>query len=103
MKLDTPVHALDRRGPRIRAIVEGGELEADRVVLAVPLPLLHRLPIDPVLPEWKPEPLGRVEIGQAAKLRIPLAAPAATSAVMSVPGRFWCWTATAADGSVAPF
>jgi monoamine oxidase len=54
------------------------------------------------LPGWKLETLGCVEVGQAAKLHIPLAARAPISAVMSVPDRYWCWTATQADGQVAP-
>lgn len=102
VKLGTPVRALHRQGRRIRVIVEDGELEADRVVLALPLPVLRELAIDPPLPDWKRDALARVEIGQAAKLHIPLAADPTTSAVMSVPDRFWCWTATAADGCVAP-
>lgn len=102
VKLGTPARALDRHGDRIRVMVDFGELEADGVVLALPLPVLRELPIDPPLPAWKREALARVDIGQAAKLHLPLAAPAATSAVMSVRDRFWCWTATAADGRVAP-
>ena len=31
-------------------------------------------------------------MGHAAKLHVPLARPAPTSAVMSVPDRYWCWT-----------
>ena len=102
VELGAPVRALDRRGRRIRVIVESGELEADRVVLAVPLRVVRELQIDPPLPAWKRDALARVEIGHAAKLHVPLAAPATTSAVMSVPHRFWCWTATEADGRVAP-
>ena len=102
VKRSTAALALDRRGDRIRVRVQGGAFEADRVVLAVPLPVLRELPIEPPLPGWKLEVLDRVEVGQAAKLHIPLARPAATSAVMSVPDRYWCWTATQAEGRVAP-
>jgi monoamine oxidase len=102
LRLRTPVRALDHTGDRPRVIVEDGELEADKVVLALPLPVLLALPINPPLPSWKRDALERVEIGHAAKLHVPLAAPAATSAVMSVRDRFWCWTACGADGKVAP-
>jgi monoamine oxidase len=71
-------------------------------VVAVPLPVLRELPIDPPLPGWKRDALTAIEIGRAAKLHVPLAEPASTSAVMSVPDRFWCWTAAAADGRVGP-
>jgi monoamine oxidase len=102
IKLRAPLCALDARGERVRAKLEAGELEADEIVLAVPLPVLRALPIDPPLPAWKQDALARVEIGQAAKLHIPLAAAAPTSAVMSVRDRFWCWTASDADGRVPP-
>ena len=102
VRLGTPVRAIDRGGERIRVAVPGGELEAEHVVAAVPLPVLRELPIDPPLPDWKRRALAGVEIGQAAKLHLPLTAPAATSAVMSVPDRFWCWTAQTGDGRVAP-
>jgi monoamine oxidase len=102
IKLQTPVRALERGGERLRVIVDGGELQAGTVLLALPLPVLRELPIDPPLPDWKRQALAQVAIGQAAKLHVPLAAPADTSAVMSVRERFWCWTARAADGTVAP-
>lgn len=102
VKLAMPVGALDRRGKRIRVMVQDGELEADRVVLALPLPVLRGLAIDPPLPSWKHDAFARVEVGQAAKLHVPLAHEGPASAVMSVPHRFWCWTATGADGRVVP-
>jgi monoamine oxidase len=64
--------------------------------------VLRELVIDPPLPAWKRDALARVEIGHAAKLHLPLATPAPTSAVMSVRDRFWCWTAAEAGGRVAP-
>jgi monoamine oxidase len=102
IKLATPVLALDRSGGRVRVIVAGGELEADMALLALPVSVLRDLPIDPPLPDWKRDALERIAIGHAAKLHVPLADPAAPSAVMSVRDRFWCWTARGADGTVAP-
>ena len=81
VRLRTPVRSLD-------------EIEADHVVLALPLPALREL----ALPDWKHAALDRVVMGHAAKLHIPLGRPAPTSAVMSVPDRYWCWTA-AGDAS----
>jgi len=98
LRLNTPVLGLSGN----RLVLEDGELEADRVVLALPLPVLHELAIDPPLPDWKREALNAVEIGQAAKLHLRLLRQAPTSAVLSVPDRFWCWAATAGDGRVAP-
>ena len=80
-----------RLGAEVRSL---DELEARHVILAVPLPALSRFE----LPGWKRAAIARAEMGHAAKLHVPLARPAATSAVMSVPGRYWCWTVTGNDG-----
>ena len=102
VRLGTPVRAVDHGEETIRVQTDRGEIEARRVVIALPLPVLRRLPFTPALPAWKLAALDRVALGHAAKLHIPLARAAATSAVMSVPDRYWCWTATGGDGSVAP-
>ena len=81
---------------------DAGEIDARCVILALPLPVLRGLPFTPALPAWKLAALDRVALGHAAKLHIPLARAAPASAVMSVPDRYWCWTATGGDGSVAP-
>ena len=94
--LGTPVRAIE--GGVVRT--DGGDLDAAHVILAVPLPAALALPA--ALPDWKRAALGRVETGHAAKLHVPLAAAPPPSAVMSVPDRFWCWTAEAAPGAVAP-
>lgn len=105
VRLSTPVTAVDAvpgGGVRIRA--DGGELYADRAILAVPLPVLRALPIGVPVPAATRTAWHAALLGHAAKLHVGLsdgAAPAA-SAVMSVPGRFWCWTATDASGAVAP-
>jgi len=79
---------------------EGGEVASDAAVLAVPLAVLLELRFEPALPEWKLAALGEVALGQAAKLHVPLRAAAPASAVLSVPGGYWCWTATDASGAV---
>jgi monoamine oxidase len=72
----------------------------DAVVITVPLPVLCELEITPPLPYDKRLALHRLTMGHAAKLHVALRSPAPTSAVLSVPGRFWCWTATGPDGDV---
>jgi monoamine oxidase len=92
----------ERLGERVRLGVEVrslDELHAGHVILAVPLPALARFE----LPDWKRAALDRAEMGHAAKLHVPLSRPAATSAVMSVPGRYWCWTAAGAEGVLNAF
>jgi monoamine oxidase len=44
----------------------------------------------------------RAGLAHNAKLHLPLTGPVATSAVQSVPGRYWTWTATDASGQVQP-
>jgi hypothetical protein len=92
----------ERLGERVRLGVEVrslDELDAAHVILAVPLPALSRFE----LPDWKCAAIDRAEMGHAAKLHVPLARPAATSAVMSVPGRYWCWTVAGAEEVVNCF
>jgi monoamine oxidase len=74
----------------------------DAVVIAVPLPVLCELEITPPLPYDKRLALHRLTMGHAAKAHVGLRSPATTSAVLSVPDRFWCWTATGPDGDVLP-
>ena len=98
VRLRTPVRAVEDGIVR----TDAGDLEAGHVVLALPLPLTRALPVTPPLPDWKRIALDRLAFGHAAKLHVPLADRPAPSAVMSVPERFWCWTATTRDGAVAP-
>ena len=84
---------------------EAGEVVRDRVVLAVPLPVLPISTYDRVSRDWKSAAMGRVEYGHAAKLQVPLLEPAPTSAVMATADRYWSWTlagsgATGGDGAV---
>jgi monoamine oxidase len=74
----------------------------DAVVITVPLPVLCELEITPPLPFEKRLALHRLTMGHAAKAHVALGSPAPTSAVLSVPDRFWCWTATGPEGDVLP-
>jgi monoamine oxidase len=74
----------------------------DAVVITVPLPVLCELEITPPLPYEKRLALHRLTMGHAAKAHVGLRSPASTSAVLSVPDRFWCWTATGPEGDVLP-
>jgi monoamine oxidase len=79
---------------RVRIGSRAGDIEADVAVVAVPASVLDRIAFEPALPAELAEPLGSVEYGLAAKLFVPLRAPAPPSAVMNVPERYWTWTAT---------
>lgn len=79
-----------------------GEAPVDACVIAVPAPAVARIAFDPPLPDWKSAALGRVVYGRASKLFVPLSAPAEPSSVLSVPERFWTWTARGGSGAVLP-
>ena len=64
--------------------------------------MLDRIEFEPALPAARSEPLAAVRYGEAAKLFVPLRAPAPPSAVMSVPERYWAWTATGAADEPQP-
>ena len=77
---------------------KGSVAEVDRVVLAVPATVVDRIGFEPQLPEPLRSAYAGVGYGNAAKLFVPLTRPTGPSAVLSVPERYWCWTATGADG-----
>jgi hypothetical protein len=89
-------------GERVQAATRGGELEADVCVIAVPASVLDRIAFEPALPRALRDALERVQYGHAAKLFVPLTSPARPSAVMSVPERYWTWTATGDGGDAQP-
>jgi monoamine oxidase len=99
VELATPVLRVAQVGEGFRV---NDDLEVDAVVVSVPAPATDGIAFDPPLPAWKADALARVVYGQAAKLAVPLLAPAQASSVLSVPEHFWTWTAKDGDGAVAP-
>jgi monoamine oxidase len=102
VRLRSPVERIAHGEDGVRVAAAGSELDADVCVIAVPAFVLGRILFDPPLPAEAADALGAVRSGQAAKLFVPLRSPAPPSAVMSVPGRYWTWTATGAGGEVQP-
>lgn len=100
--LRTPVTGVRDLGDSVEIRADGEAMTADAVVVAIPLPLLERLPIEPALPQMQVDAMARMVRGHAAKLHVPLGAPGQTSAVLDVARRYWCWTATDASGEVQP-
>jgi monoamine oxidase len=101
VQLNSPVTAIEW-GERARLFAGGGEFDADACVIAVPASVLDRIAFEPPLPSALADPLGLVTYGHAAKLFVPLRTPAPPSAVMSVPERYWTWTATGDGGRTQP-
>jgi monoamine oxidase len=79
-----------------------GETFVDACVLAAPAHALREVVFDPPLPDWKAAAIARVVYGDASKLFVPLTTPAPPSSVLSVPERFWTWTAKGGSGAVLP-
>ena len=100
--LNTPALWVDASVDGVRVGVPGSSLAADAVVMTIPLPLLEAFDLRPGLPSLQRDSLARLVRGHAAKLHVPLAQAAETSAVIDVRRRFWCWTATDASGAVQP-
>ncbi len=102
IRLSTPAAAITWGNAGVQVATGSGPVEADAAVVAVPAAVLGDLPVDPALPSAMAEALARLPVGQAAKLFAPLRHPAAPSAVLSVPERYWAWTARTTGGRVAP-
>jgi monoamine oxidase len=103
VRLRAPVErVVHSPGRGVRVAAAGAELEADACVVAVPASVLDRIEFDPALPAELAGALRAVRYGHAAKLFVPLRREAPPSAVMSVPDRYWTWTATGYDDRVQP-
>jgi monoamine oxidase len=100
VQLDSPAVSVEWDVAGVRVATRAGEVDADAAIIAVPANVLDRIAFRPELPAEVRGALGLVEYGHAAKLFVPLAAPAPATAVMNVPDRYWTWTATA-DGDDA--
>jgi monoamine oxidase len=102
IRLASPVLGVrqDHRG--VHLSTAGGTVTGDAAVLAVPMAVLRRLPIVPPVPGRQRAAWERSGIAHNAKLHMPLNRAAAASAVQSVPGRFWTWTAADLTGQIQP-
>ncbi|WP_305038258.1 flavin monoamine oxidase family protein [Agromyces endophyticus] len=103
VRLSSRVDHVEQHGDRVRISVGHDDESFDFAVVALPFGVLA----DPAsvrleIPRWKRDAMSRVVQGNAAKLHLALDEAPATSAVMSVTGRFWTWTANALDVGVAP-
>jgi monoamine oxidase len=102
VRLRNPARAVEHDSRGVRVLTDQGAVSGDAVIVTVPMAVLRRLPFSPALPGDLTDAWRRAGVGHNAKLHVPLAAPASASAVQSVPGRFWTWTATDGSGEVQP-
>jgi len=95
LRLSEPVRGIAWEEHGMRAVTEGGgEVKADLCVIAVPARVAGAISFEPALPSAVATALEGIAYGQAAKLLVPLRTAVEPSAVLSVPERYWCWTAT---------
>jgi len=92
--LSSPVTSVRWRMGEVRV----GDVTADAVVVAVPAAVIGAIRFDPPLPDELASALSAVRYGHAAKLFVPLSERPPASAVLSVPERYWTWTARAGGG-----
>ena len=103
VRLRSPVRSVLQGRDGVRVLTDDGEVAADAAIVAVPMAVLRGLHFSPPWPARSRGAWGRAGLAHNAKLHVPLTAPAAAAtAVQSVPGRFWTWTATDATGVVQP-
>ncbi len=102
MRLGEPARAIAWSDDAVTVRTDAGEVEADACVIAVPASVIGEIAFEPGLPEPLAGALASVSYGHAAKLFVPLREPAPPSAVLSVPGRYWVWTANGASGEAQP-
>lgn len=102
VRLRAPASAVRTTAEGVRVDVQGASIDADAVVIAIPLPLLEQFDLQPGMPDAQREAMSRMVRGHAAKLHVPLSSQPPASAVLDVARRFWCWTATDASGEVQP-
>ena len=94
--LRSPVERIAWSHDGVRVTANGDELDAAACVVAVPVTMVGAIEFEPGVPAQLADALAGVRMGHAAKLFVPLASTAPPSAVMAVPERYWCWTATGA-------
>ena len=102
VRLGTAARSIEHDEDGVCVRTDDGEVVADAVIVAVPMAVLRQLPFSPALPGYLRSAWQRAGIAHNAKLHLPLTAPAPASAVQSVPGRYWTWTATDGSGQVQP-
>ncbi len=102
VKLEAAVRRLAWDESGVRLSTDGGEVTADACVVAVPASVAEGLGFEPALPPMVSRALSAINYGHAAKLFVPLAGAPEASAVMSVPERYWTWTATGEGEAAQP-
>ena len=103
VKLGAPVRRVRWAEGSVTVATDGGEVQAEAAVIAIPARPLEAIEFEPPLQGATADALRAVTYGQNSKLFLPLRSPAPPSAVMSVAGHFWSYTQNGPGGEPAPF
>ncbi len=102
VRLNHPVRSIKHDDAGVRMLTDDGEAAGDAAIVAVPMAVLRGLPFTPPVPDVVRGAWQRAGLAHNAKLHAPLTGAAEASAVQSVPGKFWTWTAADATGQIQP-
>lgn len=102
VRLSAPVQRIAWTADSVTVSAAGAEATADACVVAVPATTIERIRFEPALPPRVAAALRGIRCGHGAKLFVPLLRSTAPSATISVPERYWAWTATGAGDRVQP-
>ncbi len=75
-------------------------LNADAVIIAVPVKLVPKIEFTPALPSEKVDAIAKVPMGIAAKIAVGTKEPPPLRALHDVEMPYWCWTGKGGDGGV---
>jgi len=81
-----------------RAAKSAFDIEADAVLLAIPVTRLTELEFNPVLPQAIAEAISSVSMGVAAKLAVGIQNPPPLRAIQDVEMPYWGWTGNGEKG-----
>ncbi len=102
VRLSSPVARVAWGADGVLVSTADADVSADVCVVAVPASVIARIVFEPQLPPATEGAIRAVQYGHAAKLFVPLAEIPPPSAVLSVPERYWTWTATGEADAVQP-
>ena len=75
-------------------------VNADAVIIAVPVKLVPEIKFTPALPPEKVDAITKVPMGIAAKIAVGTKEPPPLRALHDVEMPYWCWTGKGGDGGV---
>jgi monoamine oxidase len=100
--LGTPIVAVRHSDGQATAVsADGRSFQASAAIVAVPLPLLLELTLEPGLPEEIRGAASRTRFGDATKLHIALSQAPQPGAMASPEANWWCWTSQATGDLVS--